>query len=57
MKRDTRLEIRLPAANRRELLELADEVGVSTSDLVRLGLRWVLTHRAALFQAPMENPR
>jgi hypothetical protein len=54
MKRDTRFEIRLPAANRRELLELAAETGLTSADLVRIGLRWVLTHRDALFKSPME---
>ena len=57
MKNAARLDIRLPAANRRELLELADEVGVSTSDLVRIGLRWVLQHRATLFKPPVEHAR
>jgi hypothetical protein len=57
MKRDTRFEIRLPAANRRELLELAAETGLTSADLVRIGLRWVLTHREALFKTPMEHAR
>jgi hypothetical protein len=52
MKRDARLEIRLPAAKRRELYELADEAGLTSSDLVRIGIRWLLQHRDALLKLP-----
>jgi len=57
MRCDTRLEIKLPAESRRELHKLADEIGLSSADLVRLGIRYVLSHRDALLRPPMEQPQ
>jgi hypothetical protein len=54
---DTRLEIRMPAQRRRELDELASEVGLSAADLTRLSIRWLLEHRDALFKLPTGEPR
>jgi hypothetical protein len=39
-----RFDLHLPAAQRRELASLASEVGLSSADLVRLGIRFVLRH-------------
>jgi hypothetical protein len=44
IKHDVRLDLRLPAAQRRELAELATESGLSSADLVRLSVRWLLQH-------------
>jgi hypothetical protein len=53
LKHDARLEIRMPAARRRELDELADEAGLSAADLARLGIRWLLEHRDVLLKPIM----
>jgi len=57
MKQNTRLEILLPVANKRVLLALADETGISVSDLVRIGVRWVMANHKSLLRPPMEDPR
>jgi hypothetical protein len=44
----SRFEISLPADRRRELAALAGEVGMSASDLARLGIGWVLERREFL---------
>jgi hypothetical protein len=44
MTNDSRFEFRLPACRRRQLDELAEEAGMATSDLVRLGLGWLIRH-------------
>ena len=49
---DARLEIRMPAASRRELDEFACEAGLSKADLVRLGLKWLLQNRDVLLKLP-----
>jgi len=47
---DTRFEIRMPAARRRELDELANETGLSSADLARIGIRWLLERRDVLLK-------
>jgi hypothetical protein len=44
----SRFEMRLSAAQRRELAALADETGLTSADLARLGIRWLLAHRDVL---------
>jgi hypothetical protein len=39
-----RFEIRLTPERRRELEDLAREVGLSSADLARLGIGWLLRH-------------
>jgi hypothetical protein len=55
MKRDARLELRLSAAQRRELAALADETGLTSADLARLGVRWLLAHRGMLVNGPSRD--
>jgi Ribbon-helix-helix protein, copG family len=45
MTNDTRFEVKLPAARRAALDSLADEAGVSASDLVRLAITQLLRDR------------
>jgi hypothetical protein len=45
MKHETRFEIRLRTAERQELSALAIEAGLSSADLARLGIKWLLAHR------------
>jgi hypothetical protein len=52
IRHSARLEIRLTAQRRRELDELADEAGLSASDLARLGIRWLLDHPNVLLKPP-----
>jgi hypothetical protein len=52
MTNDARIEVRLPAESRRELVELADAAGLSSADLVRLGIRWLLHNRGVLLKMP-----
>ena len=47
---DARLEIRMPAASRRELDQLANEVGLSTADVVRISIRRLLQNPEALLR-------
>jgi hypothetical protein len=44
MTNDHRMDLRLPRAWRKELDELAAEVGLSSSDVARLGIRHLLNH-------------
>jgi hypothetical protein len=50
MTQNTRFELRLPADQRRELGELAREVGLSSADLARLGIGWLLRHPGVLLE-------
>jgi hypothetical protein len=50
MKRDKRFEFRLTADQRRELEELARDVGLSSADLARLGIGWLLRHPGVLLE-------
>lgn len=54
MRHDARLEIRMPAAKRRELDELAADTGLTSADLARIGIRWLLAHRETLLRMPIE---
>ena len=45
---DTRFELRLPCAQRRELAELAQETGLSASDLARLAVRRLIADPGVL---------
>jgi hypothetical protein len=47
---DTRFEFKLPAQRRAELDNLADEAGLTASDLVRLAIRRLLEQRAAILK-------
>ena len=47
---DTRFEFKLPAHRRAELDSLADEAGLTASDLVRLAIRRLLEERNAILQ-------
>jgi hypothetical protein len=42
MKHDARFEVRLTADTRRELEELAATCGLTSADLARLGIKWLL---------------
>jgi antitoxin component of RelBE/YafQ-DinJ toxin-antitoxin module len=48
MTQASRIDLRIPPRWRKELDELADEVGLSASDVCRLGLRYLLNHRVSL---------
>jgi hypothetical protein len=50
MKRDKRFEFRLTADQRRELEALARDVGLSSADLARLGIGWLLRHPGVLLE-------
>jgi hypothetical protein len=58
MKHDARFDLKLPAAQRRELAELAIESGLSSADLVRLCVRWLLAHPDRLLRPglPVSDP-
>jgi antitoxin component of RelBE/YafQ-DinJ toxin-antitoxin module len=45
---DARIDLRIPSRWRKELDQLADEVGLSATDVCRLGLRYLLNHRDRL---------
>jgi hypothetical protein len=51
---ETRLDVRLPAATRRALDALAADTGLTSADLVRIGIRWLLTRRRTLLRAPKD---
>jgi hypothetical protein len=57
MTQNTRFEIRLSADQRRELEELAQEVGLSSADLTRLGIRWLLHNPGMLLGGSAEQRR
>jgi hypothetical protein len=48
MTHDHRMDLRLPRTWRKELDELAAEVGLSSSDIARLSIRFLLNHRDRL---------
>jgi hypothetical protein len=52
MVHDTRFEIRMPAQRRRELNELAAAVGLSSADLARMGIGWVVDRGDILLKLP-----
>jgi hypothetical protein len=45
-----RFEVRLSEPCKRQLIELAATVGLSSSDLVRMGIYWMLGNRDALIE-------
>ena len=51
MDRPKRFEIMLPAERRRELAELADEIGTGAADLARLAIVRLLNDKAVLVGA------
>jgi hypothetical protein len=51
MSLETRLDVRLPTA---ALDALAADTGLTSADLVRIGIRWLLTHRRKLLRAPQD---
>jgi len=51
---DGRFQFRLSPEHRRELSELASEAGLSSSDLVRLSVRWLLENPGVLLR---QSPR
>jgi hypothetical protein len=53
MKHDSRFELRLSEVQRRELSELAAEIGISATALSRLAVKWLLANRAVLQRGPM----
>jgi hypothetical protein len=55
MKHDARFDLKLPATTRRELAELATESGLSSADLVRLSVRWLLAHPDRLLGSGAEE--
>jgi len=46
--RRSRIDLQIPRAWRKELDELAGEVGLSSSDIARLSIRFLLNHRDKL---------
>jgi hypothetical protein len=55
MKRGARFELKLTARQRQELAELASASGLSSSDVIRLCLRWLATHPDRLLR-PLVEP-
>jgi hypothetical protein len=49
-KYEHRFHVKLPAKTRQELTELAAEAGLSSSDLVRLSVKWMLLHPNVLLR-------
>jgi predicted DNA-binding protein len=50
---NTRFEFRLPEPARRQLHQLSNETGLSSADLVRLGISKLLQDRDALPKLPL----
>jgi hypothetical protein len=48
MAQASRIDLRIPPRWRKELDELAAEIGLSASDIARLGIRFLLNHRDRL---------
>jgi hypothetical protein len=48
MEASARLEVRLPASHRQQLMALAHESGLSSSALAKIGIRWLLAHPETL---------
>jgi len=49
-----RFDLTMPMVQRRELASLASETGLSSADLARFGIRYVLEHRE-LFLRPING--
>jgi hypothetical protein len=50
-----RFDLRLPTAQRRELAALAGETGLSSADLVRLSVRYMLLHPEVIRHGPING--
>jgi hypothetical protein len=50
-----RFDLHLPTAQRLALASLANETGLSSADLVRMGIRFVLRHPEMVSQPISEN--
>jgi len=46
--------MRLPASQRQELVALANQTGLSSSDLARLGITWLLERKDVLITGGRE---
>jgi hypothetical protein len=46
-----RFDMKLPLRQRQELASLASEIGLSSADVVRLGIRYVLQHPEVILRA------
>jgi hypothetical protein len=57
IRNDSRLEIKMPAVQRRSLDEFAGEVGLSASDAARLAISAMLETRTVKVTAPPEMIR
>jgi hypothetical protein len=55
MTNDSRLEVRVPSQQRRELEQLAKDAGVSVGGLVRLAARRILEDRQSLLGARTDH--
>jgi hypothetical protein len=55
MEQMPRFQLRLPVVQRRELAMLARETGVSSADLVRLGIRYMLQHPEVVSRPLSQN--
>jgi hypothetical protein len=53
----TRFELLLPPAHRRKLARLAADTGMSSADLVRFGIRWLLDHRELVLKPERTDDR
>jgi hypothetical protein len=54
-RRESRFELKLSSRQRQELDELASASGLSSSDVIRLCLRWLATHPDRLLR-PLVEP-
>jgi hypothetical protein len=50
-----RFDLQLPVATRRQLAELATEIGMSSADVVRLSLKYTLERRELFLRPSNEN--
>jgi hypothetical protein len=55
-KAKVRFDLHLPTAQRQELATLANQIGLSSADLVRLGIRYMLAHPEVILRVN-ENQR
>jgi hypothetical protein len=52
-----RFDLKLPASQRRELASLADQVGLSSADVVRFGIRYMLQHPEVILRPAAQEQR
>jgi hypothetical protein len=55
MRHEARFDFRLAAVQRQELAALADATGLTSTDLVRLGIRWLLDRQEVLLRPDCLN--